>query len=107
MSKRLSTSRFFPLLSYESGVEKAHGRIERRRIESRTIWHVISSRVGEPLRFGWEPSALREWLRSRGFELVSDRGDDELARELFPRRWVDPLRGFHGAGGRIALARPA
>jgi hypothetical protein len=33
MSKRLSTSRFFPLLSYESGVEKAHGRIERRRID--------------------------------------------------------------------------
>ena len=34
MWKRLSTSRFFPLARYDSGVEKAHGRIERRRIEA-------------------------------------------------------------------------
>lgn len=33
MSKRLSTSRFFPLVSYDSGIEKAHGRIERRCID--------------------------------------------------------------------------
>jgi hypothetical protein len=31
--KRLSTSRFFPLCSWDSGVEKAHGRIERRVID--------------------------------------------------------------------------
>jgi O-methyltransferase involved in polyketide biosynthesis len=77
--------------------------IERSRIESRTIWHFASSRVGEPLRFGWEPSALPAWLRARGFELLSDRSDDELARELFAKQSVDTLQG---AGGRIALARP-
>ena len=33
MSKRLSTSRFSPLASHDSGVEKAHGRIERRQID--------------------------------------------------------------------------
>ena len=33
ISKRLSTSRFFPLCSWDSGVEKAHGRIERRVID--------------------------------------------------------------------------
>ena len=33
ISKRLSTSRFFPLCSWDSGVEKAHGRIERRAID--------------------------------------------------------------------------
>lgn len=33
MSKRLSKSRFFPLARYDSGVEKAHGRIERRVID--------------------------------------------------------------------------
>ena len=32
-SKRLSTSRFFPLCSWNSGVEKAHGRIEWRAID--------------------------------------------------------------------------
>jgi len=33
MSKRLSTSRLFPLAHYDSGIEKAHGRIERRVID--------------------------------------------------------------------------
>jgi len=33
MSKRPSASRFFPLARYDSGIEKAHGRIERRRID--------------------------------------------------------------------------
>jgi len=33
MSKRPLRSRFFPLARYDSGVEKAHGRIERRLID--------------------------------------------------------------------------
>src|SRR4029077_17012233 len=32
-SKRLSTSRFFPLCTWDGGVEKAHGRIEQRAID--------------------------------------------------------------------------
>jgi hypothetical protein len=31
--QRLSTSRFFPLVSFEGDLEKAHGRIERRSID--------------------------------------------------------------------------
>ncbi len=79
--------------------------IERRRIESRTIWHFAASRFGEPLRFGWNPAALPGWLRSRGFELVSDRDDDDLARELFPPGIAGAFH-FQGAGGRIAVAAP-
>jgi hypothetical protein len=33
MSKRPSRNRFFPLASFDSGIEKAHGRIERRVID--------------------------------------------------------------------------
>jgi predicted transposase YbfD/YdcC len=33
ISKRLSTSRFSPLVSFESDCEKTHGRIERRSID--------------------------------------------------------------------------
>ena len=80
--------------------------IERRRIESRTIWHFLSSRVGEPLRFGWEASSLPSWLGARGFELVSDRSDEELARELLTSHGAGTVH-FDGAGGRIALAKPA
>ena len=57
--------------------------------------------MGEPLRFGWEPGSLPDWLGRRGFHLVSDRGDEDLARELFRREWT-----LQGAGGRIAVARP-
>jgi methyltransferase (TIGR00027 family) len=77
--------------------------IEHRRIHARTIWHTIASRVGEPLRFGWDPGALPEWLATRSFCLLSDEGDDELARRYFPARWRSR---FRGAGGRIALAQP-
>jgi methyltransferase (TIGR00027 family) len=79
--------------------------IERDRIESRTIWHLFAARVGEPLRFGWEPAALPDWLRLHGFQLVSDRSDDDLAHELFTGPWVATARSFRGAGGRIAVAR--
>ena len=33
ISQRLSTSRFFPLVSFEGVIQKAHGRIERRSID--------------------------------------------------------------------------
>lgn len=76
--------------------------IERHLIERRTIWHFLASYVGEPLRFGWDPCELADWLRLRGFELVSDRSDEDLARELFAGRWIDTMQDFRGAGGRIA-----
>ena len=77
--------------------------IEHRRVHARTLLHAIASRVGEPMRFGWEPSALPDWLATRGFRLLSDEGDEALARRYFPARWS---ARFEGAGGHIALAQP-
>lgn len=75
--------------------------IERRNVEKRTAWHAAAASVGEPMRFGWEPSELPEWLNARGWELLGDRDDIALARELFGKAWT-----FGGAGGRIAVAKP-
>lgn len=80
--------------------------IERSRIEQRTFWHVAATRAGEPMRFGWEPSGLAGWLAARGYALIADRDDAALADALFPSRWQADARGFRGAGGRIAVARP-
>jgi len=77
--------------------------IEHHHIERHTILHVVATRVGEPMRFGWEASDLPGWLSRRGFELLSDHDDEALARVLFPPAWAE---GFGGAGGRIAVARP-
>jgi methyltransferase (TIGR00027 family) len=79
--------------------------IERLRIESDTIWHRAARRVGEPLRFGWEPGALPQWLEPRGFELLEDRDDVALAAALLPGLWREDSHAFRGAGGRIAVAR--
>lgn len=49
MSKRLLSSRFFPLALYDSGVEKAHGRIERCLIEVLPArWHWRRMADGPP-----------------------------------------------------------
>lgn len=77
--------------------------IERRLVEGNTLWHLAARRVGEPLRFGWDPEALPGWLRSRGFELLEDRDDNALAREYFGGGWDGT---FKGAGGRVAVAGP-
>ena len=77
--------------------------IERRLIHRRTVYHWVARRVGEPMQFGWDVAELPGWLAARGFDLVSDRGDEALARELFAPEWAE---SFGGAGGRIAVARP-
>ncbi len=76
--------------------------IERSHI-GRLRSHRIAARLGEPMRFGWEPAELSPWLRERGFALMVDRSDSDLARQLFPARWS---HRFRAAGGRIALVRP-
>jgi methyltransferase (TIGR00027 family) len=57
------------------------------------VFGAVAARIGEPLRFGWEPSQLPGWLASRGYALVSDRTDAELARELFPPRYAATYDG--------------
>jgi methyltransferase (TIGR00027 family) len=78
--------------------------IQRRRVESRNFVRFVASRVGEPLRFGWEPAALPNWLEARGFQWLSDHSDTELAQQLFQAPWKNR---FKGAGGRVALAARA
>ena len=61
----------------------------------------VAARLGEPLRFGWDPLELPSWLAERGFSLVSDRTDARLARELFPPRFSAT---YHGGLRHIAVA---
>jgi methyltransferase (TIGR00027 family) len=75
---------------------------EAPRADSRLIAAFVA-RVGEPFRFGWDPAALPAWLAARGFELVSDRADHELAAELLPAPFAARVapRGRH-----VAIATP-
>jgi methyltransferase (TIGR00027 family) len=66
------------------------------------MWRPVVALLGEPYRFGWNPTALPSWLEARGLRLDSDRDGDELARALLPqsvRRRLGSERGRH-----IALA---
>jgi methyltransferase (TIGR00027 family) len=68
------------------------------------LTRAVVSRVGEPFRFGWIPAELPGFLAARGFALISDRSNDELARALFSPRFAARYRG---ARRRIAVAEPA
>ena len=53
----------------------------------------LMERLGEPIRSGWDPPELPAWLAARGFALVSDRTDVDLARALLPPRYAHPRDG--------------
>jgi methyltransferase (TIGR00027 family) len=72
--------------------------LQRRRALRR-----LAALVGEPVRFGWRPADLPEWLERRGFALRWDRDDAELAARLLPARLAT---AGPWAGGRVALAEP-
>jgi methyltransferase (TIGR00027 family) len=74
--------------------------IERPPLRMHVLGALVA-RLGEPLRFGWDPRELGGWLASRGFTLVSDRTDADLAGELFPPRYAAT---YHGGLRHIALA---
>jgi methyltransferase (TIGR00027 family) len=78
------------------------GSFEQPRADRRLIAAFVA-RVGEPFRFGWDPAALPAWLAARGFALVSDRADHELAAELLPPSFAARVapRGRH-----VAIATP-
>ncbi len=57
--------------------------------------------VGEPWRFGWEPAELPAWLVARGYALLSDESDADLAARHLPPRM---RRSFARASRRVALA---
>jgi O-methyltransferase involved in polyketide biosynthesis len=60
----------------------------------------LVSRVGEPWRFGWEPEDVPFWFSARGFSLVSDVSDAELAARFLPARF---WRHFSRKNRRLAV----
>lgn len=71
------------------------------RGDQRLTQRLVAS-VGEPHRFGWEPARLPAWLAQRGFTLMSDLSDHDLAeRYLGPELWPH----FGGRNRHVALAR--
>jgi len=64
------------------------------------LFRMLFTRLGEPFRFGWDPLELPAWAAARGFTLVSDRTDADLARELFPPRFAAT---YHGGLRHIAV----
>ncbi|MDB4973385.1 MAG: putative S-adenosyl-L-methionine-dependent methyltransferase [Myxococcaceae bacterium] len=60
----------------------------------------IAARAGEPWRFGWNPEDLGLWFAARGFALVSNVSDAELAARFLPARaW----RHFSKKSRRLAV----
>lgn len=62
----------------------------------------LVSRVGEPYRFGFQPTELPAWLEERGFDLLHDETDAALAARYLSAREVGrfPRRERH-----VALAK--
>ena len=56
--------------------------------------------LGERHVFGWDPRQLPQWLAARGFRLVSQRSDVELAREYLPHSVAKRVH----ASARVAIA---
>ena len=79
--------------------------ITERPVFERLVANAIVLR-DEPFRFGWEPSELPGWLAARGFDLVRDWSDLDIARARLPR---EHQGGFEAARGgwefHLALAR--
>lgn len=77
---------------------------DRRRHDRPTLPYRVMSRfvhaIGEPFRFGWIPSELPAWIAQRGFHIVSDESDLDLASRLLPPRYT-PL--FDGHLRHVAL----
>ncbi|HEY6877602.1 MAG TPA: SAM-dependent methyltransferase [Polyangiales bacterium] len=64
--------------------------IDRRALARKSREVALSAqlvaRVGEPWRFGWHPAELPAWVAARGFAVVSDESDADLAARLLPAR---------------------
>jgi methyltransferase (TIGR00027 family) len=77
---------------------------EREAVRDNRWMKFFVSRLGEPMRFGWQPSELGPYLSERGFELVRDENQPEIARRLLPAAYATrPFTSFR----RIALATVA
>jgi methyltransferase (TIGR00027 family) len=74
--------------------------LRHRGLSHRLLRRFVAS-VGEPFRFGWDPNELPAWLKARGFELLSDRTEEELARSLLPPEAASRVEGL---GRHVAVA---
>jgi methyltransferase (TIGR00027 family) len=75
--------------------------VQKPRGDQRVAQRLARS-VGEPHRFGWTPRVLPGWLLERGFTLMSDVCDRELAeRHLSAELW----HYFEARNRHVALAR--
>jgi len=66
-------------------------------------FRAVVNRVGEPIRFGWEPDELPGYLAHRGFALVSDVSTFDAAHRLLPPDYAS--QSVHT--DRVVLARRA
>ncbi len=75
---------------FGTGSQLAMTYIDKRALEQRpgevALSARIVARVGEPWRFGWYPAELPGWLRSRGYRVLRDESDADLASRLLPER---------------------
>lgn len=74
--------------------------IERHTLQdqgfgARTVTRVVK-RAGEPYQFGWDVEVLPSWLAARGFTLVNDASD----RDLAARYWAQTTPRMRGRDGR-------
>ena len=63
------------------------------------------SLVGEPFRFGFEPSALPAWLDARGFRLERDESSAAVASRMGGSDAVRAMAAPRHALRHFALAR--
>ncbi|HWO18245.1 MAG TPA: SAM-dependent methyltransferase [Kofleriaceae bacterium] len=61
----------------------AKARLAQPSLATRAL-RAVTSRLGEPWRFGWDPDELPGYLAERGLELTSDLAISDAARELLP-----------------------
>lgn len=63
--------------------------IHARHRSTVAIEERVTRLVGEPFKSGWYPHELPEWMRARGFSVVTDESDVELCERWLPAKLVD------------------
>jgi O-methyltransferase involved in polyketide biosynthesis len=87
----------------------ARTRITEPSLATRVISAVVA-RVGEPWKWGWDPSELPRYLADRGFSIERDLAMSQAARELLPASFAalvsndDQRISFSRSHESIALA---
>lgn len=74
--------------------------IDQPHLRQRMVRRFVGS-VGEPFRWGWNPGEAAPWFRTRGFEILADETERELAERLLPQKFADRVRA---EGRHVAVA---